>query len=154
MSQTSNLLTELAASCPFSSTSIRGAFPNPRPQPAVLHALYSQLSPSSACLVTQIILKDLGPLLYPLHETHYSASLLKYKSNAFTILTKEDAMMTWDPSGRVLRAFKVQATLSSAAQYYENIDEAIAPHVGIPISVSRFRVRVVFLRRYDNSVDT
>ncbi|KAJ3484873.1 hypothetical protein NLI96_g5327 [Meripilus lineatus] len=131
------LLTELAANCPFSSEGVRESFPNPRSQRAILKDIFSRLSPWSACLVTQIILKDLRPLIYPIHETHYSASLLKYNSNAMRVLTKEDVMMAWDPSGRMLKAYKVQGSLSSAAQLFENSQEIIAPRLGVPISIPK-----------------
>ena len=137
MSQIRTYLTELAANCSFSSPDVLKSSPNPRGQRTILKDLYMHLSPASASIVTQIILKDLRPLLYPLHKIHYSTSLSKYKSNAVKMLTKEDAMMAWDPSGRMLRSFKVQGTLSSVTTLDEGREGVIAPQIGIPVSVCR-----------------
>ena len=70
----------------------------------------------SAAIITQIILKDLRPILYPLKATHYRAQLLEYNSKAVCMLTKEQAMKVWDPAGK----------LSQAARMCASIEEAVA----------------------------
>lgn len=104
------------------------------------------LTPNEAAVVTQIILKDLRPLLYPLpaDSGHYTTALLRYKSNAVTMLTKGTAMRVWDSSGRMAAAFRQRANLEEAAMACEEPQcgseqpEKIAyikPSVGSPIQV-------------------
>ncbi len=138
MAEVDALLTELASTCAFSSSKIRSSVPSSRAPRVILRELYSILDPLSASFVTQIILKDLRPLMYPLSETHYTASLLQYKSNAAFVITKECAMRAWDPSGRMFNAYSVRASLEEASRVYEDCDEDIKPQVGIPINVRWF----------------
>lgn len=129
------LLTELAASCAYSASSIRSAAVNPRPRREVLSTLFCDASPDEAAFLTQIILKDLRPVLYPLKETHYSTSLLQYNSNAVVMLSKEEAMKIWDPSLKMLHAYRVSATLDAAAAICDDPHAVIEPQIGVPITV-------------------
>ncbi|KZT07561.1 uncharacterized protein LAESUDRAFT_115651 [Laetiporus sulphureus 93-53] len=146
------LLSELAATCAFSSPSVRRPHSSvadssalPRPKSNVLRALYTALSPVEAGVVTQIILKDLRPMLYPIppDQTHYTASLLSYNSNALTQLTKFDAMREWDLSKRMLATYRVRAYLDEAAQLYETlstadeVDIVLKPLVGVPVQIPK-----------------
>lgn len=93
------------------------------------------MGPYSAAFLTQIILKDLRPLLYPLSETHYTTSLLRYNTNAVSMLTKEDVMKAWDKSGKLLRIYRLRASLEEAVRAYEDPNESVQPQLGTPLQV-------------------
>ncbi|KAI0080151.1 hypothetical protein K474DRAFT_1704941 [Panus rudis PR-1116 ss-1] len=137
MSQVDALLNELAATSAFSSIDVRSSFLTGRPKIAILKQLYSTLTPFSAALVTQIILQDLRPLLYPLTTTHYSTSLLQHNTRDVKMITKEDAMRAWDPSGRMLRAYRLRATFEAAAETYDNPALELSPEIGVPVSIPK-----------------
>lgn len=144
MAEIDTLLTELAATCAFSSSAVRGPHGTGRRKPRdILSDLFKHATPSSASLIAQIILKDIRPLLYPLKETHYTAQLLQYNSHAVCMLSKEDAMKSWDPSGRMSQAYRVQASLEEAANALENPEGFVQPVLGVPIPV-----RSLFLHNY------
>ncbi|GBE86340.1 predicted protein [Sparassis crispa] len=90
------LLTELATTCAFSASTVRQSSTSSPPgsRESILRALYTAVTPGEASVLTQIILKDLRPLLYPIPEDagHYTAALLHYNSNSITQLTKWDGM--------------------------------------------------------------
>jgi DNA ligase-4 len=98
--QVDTLLDELAATCPFSETSLRN--PNARSKLDVLKALYKNMPPLDAQFLTQIILKDLRPVLYPLPAMHYTAALKEYNSKSVHMLCKADAVRVWHSVGGVL----------------------------------------------------
>lgn len=129
------LLTELACTSAFSASNIRSSVTSHRIPREILQSLFVNLDPHSAAFLTQIILKDLRPLLYPLSETHYTTSLLQYNSNAVSMLTKEDVMKAWDLSGRMLRVYKLRACLEEAARVCDDPREVIQPRLGAPIEV-------------------
>ncbi|THH32366.1 hypothetical protein EUX98_g1806 [Antrodiella citrinella] len=131
------LLTELATTSPFSSASVRSAAPKPRSKRAILTELFRSLDDTEAAFMTQIILKDLRPIVYPIEETHYSTSLLLYNTNAINMLTKEEAMKIWDPSFKMLRAYSVRATLEAAAEIYEDPNAELTPRLGVPIGIPK-----------------
>ncbi|KAH9933457.1 uncharacterized protein B0H18DRAFT_928466 [Fomitopsis serialis] len=145
------LLSTLACKSAFSADSVRQNADISTPlkdksRTEIVRSLYSRLSAPEACVVTQIILKDIRPLLYPLpeDETHYTTLLIQYKSNALEQLSKFDAMRAWDSSGRMLSAYRVRACLDEAASAYEKAicagkagDVLLAPQVGIPIQIPK-----------------
>ncbi|KAI8985616.1 hypothetical protein BD414DRAFT_60158 [Trametes punicea] len=137
------LLAELAAKCPFSAAQAdETAITLRRSREAILTELYTSLSPSECSVATQIILKDLRPLLYPIPQdaSHYTSALLGYKSNAIAMLTKEAAMHAWDPSGRLSLIFKTRANLAEAACAFEgfaNGEGLPQPTVGLPIQIPK-----------------
>jgi DNA ligase 4 len=116
------LLDELASTSAFSDPSLRKfRSPKRRTRHAILCDLYRSTSMPAfdASFLTQIILKDLRPLLFPLAETHYTAALTKYNTKSIAPLSKEDAMRAWDPSGWMLKTYKVRASLFEAANTFE-----------------------------------
>ncbi|KAH9849855.1 hypothetical protein C2E23DRAFT_877883 [Lenzites betulinus] len=137
------LLAELAGTCPFSADATRISAPTTqRSKDAILTALYATLTPSEGAVVTQIILKDLRPLLYPIppDASHYTSALLEYKSNAVATLPKEAAMHAWDPSGRLSFIFRTRANLEEATLAYEgfaNGEGFPQPTVGVPIQIPK-----------------
>ncbi|WWC65954.1 uncharacterized protein I303_108576 [Kwoniella dejecticola CBS 10117] len=93
------LLDELATSSSFSQLSqLPTTFRSPQ---TILSILYreSGLSPYGLCVLTQIILRDLRPLLNPLPKLpiRNPTTMLRMKSNTGPDqLTLRDAMITWD----------------------------------------------------------
>lgn len=112
------LLDELASTSVFSDVSLRNGRAR-RSRYSILCDLYSSMPPLDASFLTQIILKDLRPLLFPLIETHYTAALTKYNTTSIVSLSKEDAMKIWDPTGLMLKIYKVRASLHEAANAFE-----------------------------------
>ncbi|KAI0642398.1 hypothetical protein C8Q79DRAFT_251688 [Trametes meyenii] len=136
------LLSELAATSPFSATADSSSSASRRSREAILTELYTSLSPFEGAVVTQIILKDLRPLLYPIppSASHYTSALIQYKSNAVAMLTKEAAVHAWDPSGRMSIIYKNRAKLEDAARAYEICakgDELPQPVVGTQIQIPK-----------------
>ncbi|KAI0332785.1 hypothetical protein GY45DRAFT_1273530 [Cubamyces sp. BRFM 1775] len=137
------LLGELAAKSAFSDGTVRKPPPTTRrSREAILTDLYTVLTPVECAVVTQIILKDLQPLLYPIPKTasHYASALLQYKSNAVTMLTKTAAMYAWDPSGRMAVIFIARANVEEAANAFESFTNGEGmPEVtaGMPIQIPK-----------------
>ncbi|KAI0091748.1 hypothetical protein BDY19DRAFT_991426 [Irpex rosettiformis] len=145
------LLTDLASNCAFSAYTIRQQssldLKNPnnaatkRGPRTILRTLYTSISPSSSGFLTQILLKDLRPILYPITETHYTTSLLQYDSNAVGMLSKEDVMRAWDRTGGMLRMFKVRASLWDAAYEFERERNGergyVEPKVGVLVQIPK-----------------
>ncbi|PIL24908.1 hypothetical protein GSI_12795 [Ganoderma sinense ZZ0214-1] len=138
------LLAELASKCAFSDASVRTPFSTTtrRTREMILTTLFASLTPAEGAVLTQIILKDLRPLLYPIPRsaTHYTAALLQYKSNAVTMLTKEAAMHAWDPSGRMSQIFKSRATLEETTRTFESLqpgDTLPEPGYGTPVQIPK-----------------
>jgi len=136
------LLDELASTSAFSDQSLRRLRPATfRTRHDILCELYHSMPALDASFLTQIILKDLRPLLFPLAETHYTVALTKYNTKSIALLSKEDAMMAWDPTGRMLKTYKVRATLHEAANAFElesNDQQATVtpqPQIRTPIEV-------------------
>ncbi|RPD64481.1 hypothetical protein L226DRAFT_545021 [Lentinus tigrinus ALCF2SS1-7] len=144
IAQVDALLTELAAKSAYSHSAVHASFSatnSPRrSREAILTTLYHSLSPNECAVVTQIILKDLRPILYPIPRSanHPTIALLHYNSTAVTPLSKESAMRAWDPSGRMSVIFRSRANIEDAAQTYERLKPGDAmpdPVCGTPIQV-------------------
>ncbi|KAJ7435078.1 hypothetical protein B0H11DRAFT_685749 [Mycena galericulata] len=135
-----DLLDELAAHSGFSHVSVRVKHPHAtrRSKTTIIRELYRSLAPLDASFLTQIILKDLRPLLYPLTETHYTVALKAYNSVAVTHLNKEDAMKAWDPSCRMLAIYRVRSGLDDASAAFEaGITDTSMPRIGTPVEISK-----------------
>jgi DNA ligase 4 len=136
MNDIDDLLSKLASTSAFSSTDLRASI-SPRHKPReILCDLYRLATPVSAAVITQIILKDLRPLLYPLKESHYRAQLLQYNSQAVYMLTKEQAAWVWDSTGKMAGALKTRASLYEAIEACENPEHFVRPKIGVSIPVS------------------
>lgn len=115
-----SLLSELAAlsiwsNSSFRSTSTGSDSPGRRTRKEILRILYTDLPPRDACYLTQIILKDLRPVLYPTPGHTTAESLLGFKSDSVKMLSKEDAMRLWDDTGMMRKAFDARGTFEEAA---------------------------------------
>ncbi|KAI6112701.1 DNA ligase/mRNA capping enzyme [Pisolithus sp. B1] len=133
------LLDELAATCQFSDKFFHAAYPSPRSKTTILRALYDSLPATDAAYLTQIILKDLRPLLYAPPATSTSRILLDYNTRSKQVLTKEQFMMLWDPTKMLLQMYKVRARLDEAAMGFEAGGTLVQarPQCGVPIEVPK-----------------
>lgn len=140
--QVDELLDELASNSGYSHSSIHLKYPRGRrrSRQAILRQLFCPLPPFDASCLTQIILKDLRPIMYPLSETHYAASLRDFNSAAVKMLTKEHAMNVWDPSGLMRKSFQVRSSIDIAAGNHElphHLKRKFEPELGIPIQIPK-----------------
>ncbi|KDQ61659.1 hypothetical protein JAAARDRAFT_31124 [Jaapia argillacea MUCL 33604] len=139
ITEVDRLLNHLAATSAFSGITIRSSISSRRPKPEILRKLYDSLPPSEASFLTQIILKDLRPVLYPPSATHFTAALKQYQSNAVIMLSREDAMKAWDPSGMFLQTYRVVACLDAAAMAFERneLDQTRLPKINSPVEIPK-----------------
>ncbi|KAF9005904.1 ATP-dependent DNA ligase [Cyathus striatus] len=82
IAQIDKLLDELASISKFSHTSIQESHSGGvrRQRAEIISSLFRKLSPMDAGFLTQIILKDLRPILYSISELHYSTALRTSKA--------------------------------------------------------------------------
>lgn len=137
------LLNELASKSAYSHKSIRSQFPKNRPgtRATILRTLFRSLCAHDASVLTQIILKDLRPLLYPLTDFHYTAALTHFNTASVRMLTLQHAMTAWDPSGLFLRSYRMRACVDEAAAFASQpsrIKSDIFPKIASPIAVRAF----------------
>lgn len=145
MNDVDRLLTELARYSPWSSNDVRHPSDEAEREKGkirdVLAQLYSDLPPFDAAVLTQIILKDLRPILYPLSATGTTASLLSYNANAVYMLTLEDALRDWnlhqDGWSWVWWSYHTLSDLSSLGQFIEQNQAGTTamPRVGTRVLV-------------------
>lgn len=113
-----SLLDQLASLSAFSHESVRKNIKSssdpPRTKAGILRTLYSAMSALDASFLTQIILKDLRPLLYPSPATHYTAALKQFNSNSTTLLTVHDALRAWDSSLGLLNRWRTMSRFEEA----------------------------------------
>jgi len=136
------ILDELASKSGYTLASLRAKYrmkPS-RTRAAIFRGLFRSLSPEDASVLTQIILKDLKPLLYPLTEFHYTTALTRFNAAAVKMLVKEHAMDVWDPSGMFLRFYRVRADTDEASAFSDQSPSSktsatIVPNIGSPIAV-------------------
>lgn len=112
--QVDRLLTQLASFSSFSNSSVQQDPNLPSSRNETLKILYSSLSPTEASFLTQIILKDLRPVLYPSKETHYTAALKNQKNNSIVHLDVVDALKAWDPTLNALSRWRVVSSFEVA----------------------------------------
>ncbi|KAF9556668.1 DNA ligase/mRNA capping enzyme [Agrocybe pediades] len=134
------LLDELAANSKYTHQSIRDKHPNKRKRADVIRSLFRQLSPLDAAVLTQIILKDLRPLLYPMSEWHYSTALTKFNTASVKMLTKEHAINAWDPSKSMLKFYRVRCDINAAAVFVDlpaHQRHNVCPKIGSMIAIPK-----------------
>ncbi|KAK7031333.1 DNA ligase [Favolaschia claudopus] len=135
-----NLLEELASFSKFSDISVRNKEPstNRRSRSIVIRELYRSMSPLDASFLTQIILKDLRPLLYPVPDPHYTVTLKSFNSRSVTQLSKEDAMHAWDATGQMLKIYRVRSGLDDAAAAFDaGFTTDLVPQIGTPVEIPK-----------------
>ena len=137
------LLDELASTSLFSDKSFRdgnaSTSNNKRSKSSILRALYDSLPATDAAYLTQIILKDLRPLLYAPPSANTSRVLLAYNTRSKQVLTREQFMKEWDPSGSMIKMYKVRAKLDEAAMGFEAGGTLVPAHPcwGVPVEVPK-----------------
>ncbi|KAF8636408.1 hypothetical protein AX17_003590 [Amanita inopinata Kibby_2008] len=121
LSEVNNLLDELASTSEYSHASLHLRYPTTvrRSRKTILRCLYRSLSPTDASFVTQIILKDLRPLLYPLQSGHFTPALMKFNSVSVKMLSIVDAMRAWDSSGTMLRTYRLRGIIDDVTTAFE-----------------------------------
>jgi len=129
-------LTQLASLSSFSHSSIQKNPNLPNSRVEILKALYSPLSPIEASFLTQVILKDLRPVLYPCKETHYTAALKHQKSDSVAYLDVVDALRVWDPTLNALSRWRV---VSDFEVVLSNDDDGLV-FIGNPLQASELPV--------------
>ncbi|KIY50333.1 DNA ligase/mRNA capping enzyme, partial [Fistulina hepatica ATCC 64428] len=153
LDEISMCLDELAARSKFSDASLHMRHPFPRATDDILRQIYSTLSPEDAGFLTQIILQDLRPMLYPVREDHYTSALLAMNANAIQGLTKYQAMKAWDPSGRLLELSRVHFSLRDIAEAFDHglkPEVALRKCIPIPKSIKGTSCQDV-INRFSNS---
>lgn len=99
---------------------------------SILRELYSPLDAWQATVMTQIILKDLTPLLYPPPSPSPSVCLRLYNANAYKTLELRDAMRIWHWA--LPAVFRCRNQLDEALRIVQHIPRPLLP---IYISFSR-----------------
>lgn len=137
------LLDELASTSLFSDKSFHdgnaSTSNNKRSKSSILRSLYDSLPATDAAYLTQIILKDLRPLLYAPPSAVTSHVLLTYDTRSKQALRREQFMKAWDPSGSMIKIYKVRAKLDEAAVGFEAGGTLVAAHLrwGVPVEVPK-----------------
>lgn len=168
------LLDELASYCKDSCNEIRDAYESGRtrgrmarglgignevkarrPRRVILEEMFSTLSPNESSYLCQIVLRDLGPLLYPLPAVQLQTALLDFNSKSRTKLDIQDALRTWHWALPAIR--RVRPALEDCFAALEDINpsrrvtlqkdlnkdvflnKAASPRLGTRIEVSRAR---------------
>ncbi|KAH7890733.1 DNA ligase/mRNA capping enzyme [Phlebopus sp. FC_14] len=135
------LLSELASTSTFSDKVMQEAYPYTmrRSKALILRSLYDTLPATDAAFLTQIILKDLRPLLYMPLVASTSHVLLNYNTTSKQALTREQFMMSWDPTGSMVKIYKVRARLDEAGMGFEAGGMLVpaCPRWGVPVEVPK-----------------
>jgi DNA ligase-4 len=128
------LLDELARLCRFSQLpSSPSDSPAGRSQLAILTDLYNLASPDAAAIITQIILKDMRPILNPIEVVHTTRNLLKQRAPSNSLDVSE-AMRIWDPE--LPRIYKICSNVTEAFRVIEDgVPPTLEPILGAPIQV-------------------
>ena len=131
-------LDELAAMSPFSDEAVKQRSPpEHRKRVHVIRSVYSRLNPDAAAFLTEIILKDLIPILYRVPaDTHWEEAILKYNTRSFYVLTKDDTMWEWDRSGSLWNAYRQRASIEEACRAWEECQPISTPRLHVPIAVT------------------
>jgi DNA ligase-4 len=127
-------LDELATHSKFTQLSEAERDGPQRSQIAVLDDLYRTATPNEAALITQIILKDLRPIVSPLGKVHTTTNLLR-KRPANPPLTVWQALKIWHPTLPAL--YRVYASIPEVFGVLGNgTDTRSEPVLGIPVQVN------------------
>lgn len=128
------LLDELARLCRFSQLPLSPSDSPPgRSQLTILTDLYNLASPDDAAIITQIVLKDLRPLLHPLEVIHTTRNLLKQRAPS-NPLNVWEAMRIWNPE--LPRIYKICSNITEAFRVIDGgMPPTLEPVLGAPIQV-------------------
>lgn len=142
MARIDQLLDELAQHSEYSSiTRFTTSGASRRQRKEILDDLFHSLTPFGAACITQIILKDLRPILYPCPATRFGPALQHYNAKSLHELTIFEAMNIWHP--QMPRIYRLRATLDAAAEAVEQLvlngskSRVLGPIVGIPVEIPK-----------------
>jgi DNA ligase 4 len=138
IAEVDELLTELASHSGFSAHVVRHSEnAGARPVRDILARLYRDMPAFEAGVITQIILKDLRPILYPLATTNVSSALLNYNTKAVKMLSLHDAMCNWTDGGWVWWSYVVLMDFNTLGRFIENnpVGTTARPEIGTRILV-------------------
>lgn len=138
MNEVDRLLVELASHSGFSADAIRHVVNmKKRTVKDILAQLFYDMPAFEAAILTQIILKDIRPILYPLAATGVTASLLDYKSNAVRMLSIRDAMWDWAERGWLWWSYTILTNFDAVGKFAETspVGETARPRIGTRIMV-------------------
>lgn len=152
LAQLDRLLDELAAHSPWSSLGDVAFRKPPRPQTEILKDIYEPLSARESAYITQIILKDLRPLLYPLPSHSTYIALMDFNSAALSEMNQYSMMKAWHWA--MPRIYRARADLDKAADACEqipggrqqlpssgNLEEIVKrltkPQLGTPVNIPK-----------------
>ncbi|KAG8836098.1 hypothetical protein FRC17_010031 [Serendipita sp. 399] len=137
-----DLLDELSEHSKYSQTHV--IVDAPRLRLNILRDLYAKATPKAANLITQIILKDLRPILEPIGVAHTTLNLLK-KNSHLQRLTLKQSLKAWDR--RLPELYRVCASLKEAFNALEHgTNTSLSPVVGVPVETAE---RVYCETKYD-----
>ncbi|KAF7771042.1 hypothetical protein Agabi119p4_7016 [Agaricus bisporus var. burnettii] len=145
IAQIDELLDELSSTSTFTHSTILTQYPTHRSKFDILKSLYRPLSPFESKFITQIILKDLHPLLYPsLNDIGYSKELIEYNTKSVMMLRVEDVMRVWDSTGWMGRVWRVRGEMEDVVREFEECGEddklrerALKPKLGSMIKLPK-----------------
>ncbi|KAG8788433.1 hypothetical protein FRC15_004408 [Serendipita sp. 397] len=127
------LLDELSQHSNYSET--RTIEDGPRPRLDILRDLYTNVTPEEASLITQVILKDLRPILEPIGPAHTTVNLSK-RSNIDQRLTLRQALSVWDQ--RLSSLYRVCSSIKEAFSALEHgTNSSLTPVVGVPVEIPK-----------------
>lgn len=135
------LLDELASHSNYSGESLKK-----RPKRAkkdILSDLYRSLSPFAAACMTQIILRDLRPILYPPFSSNSTINLQHFNSKAYHQLTIWEVMREWHRD--MPSIYRARANLDAAARTVHQLQSkgstdhigSVTPVLGLPINIPK-----------------
>ncbi|KAK7435986.1 hypothetical protein VKT23_019394 [Stygiomarasmius scandens] len=132
------ILDELASLSPWSHASVTTSQCSRRSRKEILKSLFRPLSPLDASVMTQIILRDLHCLLYPVPSDQSTTEALNsFNSSSFKKLTIEDAIRVWDPKNIMFKAYKGSSSLDEASIAFEGGKWMHSPKVGSFVSIPK-----------------
>lgn len=129
------LLDQLASFCPFSSADILATKREEGRQWArspILSALFESLSAREAAYMTQIILRDLSPIIYPVSSSSTDVSLVSYNSSSLQVLELQSALKEW--SWVLPAIYRVRADLDSAFNALKANDIRSSPFISVHVA--------------------
>ncbi|KZW03301.1 hypothetical protein EXIGLDRAFT_828657 [Exidia glandulosa HHB12029] len=136
--QVDNMLTELAALSPFSQVLAAPLAAPRRSRKVIMRDLFIKLTPYEAAVVTQVILRDMRPLLYPgTAQLHTTLALTGYNSLSYHVLTKWEAMKLWDSN--LPRAYRARGSWEEACTAWDEgrLAQACTPRMGVPVEIPK-----------------
>ena len=102
----------------------------------ILMDLYDTTGPDEASLITQIILKDIRPIISPLKYTINTTVNLLSKKPARSPMTIRQALGIWHPT--LPRLYDIYASISELFEMLENGSSSqLKPVIGIPVQVRK-----------------